>query len=109
MSTLRTFYCNIGAFTPAERTRHKQLTDTLLANTHAIIELGNGYEFQLNPTVIRFAELAEWLAHESKCCPFFDFQVNYKNEGSLLSVKLTGTEGIKPFIRAEFHLTIPGT
>jgi hypothetical protein len=104
MSTVRTFYCNIGASTPDERIRHKQLTDKLLASANQIVELENGYDFQLNPSVIGLAEFAEWLAHESKCCPFFDFQVDYKNEGSLLSVKLTGVEGIKPFIRAEFHL-----
>ncbi|HTQ97123.1 MAG TPA: hypothetical protein VMH89_09960 [Candidatus Acidoferrum sp.] len=104
MSTARTFYCNIGAFTPAERARHKQLTDKLLANAKQIVELENGYDFQLNASLISLPELAEWLAHESKCCPFFDFQVDYKNEGSRLSVKLTGAEGIKPFIRAEFHL-----
>jgi hypothetical protein len=46
------FYCNICALSPAERARHKELTD----------------------------------------------------EGALLCLRLTGEEGIKPFIRAELPM-----
>jgi hypothetical protein len=41
---------------------------------------------------------------ESKCCPFFDFHIDLEREGTLLCLRLTGEEGIKPFIRVEFQL-----
>ena len=39
---------------------------------------------------------------ESRCCPFFDFHIDLENQGKLICLRLTGEEGIKAFIRAEF-------
>lgn len=97
------FYCNIKALTPEERARHKQLSDKLMAARREIVETGKGYEFQFSPKDVSLAELAEWVVAESKCCPFFDFHLDLENEGNLLCLRLTGEEGIKAFIRSEFH------
>src|SRR5690242_2141100 len=66
------FYCNVKALTPEERVRHKQLSEKLMAARKEIVESEKGYEFQFSPSDISLAELAEWVAAESKCCPFFD-------------------------------------
>jgi len=96
------FYCNTKALTPEERARHKQLGEKLTAARKEIVELPKGYEFQFSPKNITIAELAEWVSAESKCCPFFNFHIDLEGEGSLLCLRLTGEEGIKAFIRAEF-------
>jgi len=96
------FYCNIKALTPEERARHMQLSDKLTAARKEIVETEKGYEFQYSPADISLAELAEWVGAESKCCPFFDFHIDVEREGKLLCLRLTGEEGIKAFIRAEF-------
>lgn len=98
------FYCNIKSLTPEERARHKKLGDELAAERKKIVEGPIGYEFQFSPKTVTLAELAEWVAVESKCCPFFDFHIDLEEEGGLLCLRLTGEEGIKPFIRAEFHV-----
>jgi hypothetical protein len=98
------FYCNMKALNPEERTRHKQLTDKLIAARKEILETESGYEFQYGPSDVSLAELAEWVVAESKCCPFFDFHIDLEHDGALLCLRLTGEEGIKPFIRAEFDL-----
>ena len=87
-----------------ERAHHKQLTDKLIATRNEIVEMGKGYELQFSPSSISPAELADWVAAESKCCPFFDFHIDLEREGSLLCLRLTGEEGIKPFIRSEFQV-----
>jgi hypothetical protein len=46
----------------------------------------------------------DWVAAEGKCCPFFDFHIDLEREGNLLCLRLTGEEGIKPFIRSEFRV-----
>ena len=69
-----------------------------------IVEMEKGYELQFSPSSISPAELADWVAAESKCCPFFDFHIDLEREGSLLCLRLTGEEGIKPFIRSEFQV-----
>jgi hypothetical protein len=103
-TTQSKFYCNIKALTPEERAHHKQLTEKLMAARKEIVEMEKGYEFQFSPKDVTLAELADWVVNESKCCPFFDFHIDLENEGKLICLRLTGEEGIKPFIRAEFHV-----
>jgi hypothetical protein len=98
------FYCNIKALTPAERAHHAQLTEQLMASRKEIVETAKGYEFQFSPKTVTLAELADWVFAESKCCPFFDFHIDLEEEGGLLCLRLTGEEGIKPFIRVEFQI-----
>ena len=104
MTTGSKFFCNIKAMAPAERARHKKLTEKLISGRTEIIEMEKGYEFQFNPAVISIKELADWAAAESKCCPFFDFHIDLEREGSLVCLRLTGDQGIKHFIQSEFQL-----
>ena len=96
------FYCNIHALSVAERAHHQELTEKLLAARKESVETPGGYEFQFNPTSITLAELADWVGAESKCCSFLDFHIDVEAEGNLLCLRLTGEEGVKAFIRAEF-------
>jgi hypothetical protein len=98
------FYCNINALSPAARAHHQQLTAKLIAARKQIVESPKGYEFQFNPSTISLANLADWAAAESKCCPFLDFHIDLEERGNLLCLRLTGQEGIKPFIRQEFKV-----
>ena len=103
-TTQSKFYCNSKALTPEERAHHKQLSEKLMAARKGIQETAKGYEFQFSPKSVSLAELADWVAAESKCCPFFDFHLDLEREGKLLCLRLTGEEGIKAFIRAEFSV-----
>ena len=103
-TTQSKFYCNIKALTPEERAHHKQLGAKLMALRTETVELGKGYEFQYSPQSVTVAELADWVTMESKCCPFFDFHIDLENEGKLICLRLTGEEGVKQFIRAEFGI-----
>jgi hypothetical protein len=100
------FYCNVKALHSSERASHKLLTEKLIAVRTEIVEMDRGYEFQFSPSSVTLAELANWVAAEGKCCPFFDFHIDLEREGKLLCLRLTGEEGIKAFIRAEFQ--VPG-
>lgn len=102
LMTQSKFYCNTKALNPTERAHHKLLTDKLVAQRTRIVETEKGYEFQYSPSTVSLAELAEWVAAESKCCPFFDFHIDLENEGTLLCLRLTGEKGVKEFVRAEF-------
>lgn len=96
------FYCNVKALTVAERTHHKELTTKLMAERKESVETPTGYEFQFNPKTVALAELADWVAAESRCCPFLDFHIDVDAEGNLLCLRLTGAEGVKAFIQSEF-------
>jgi hypothetical protein len=105
ITTQSKFYCNIKALTPTERARHKELTNKLIAERKLIVEKENGFEFQYSPSTVSLGELAEWVAAEGKCCPFFDFHIDLEKAGTLLCLRLMGADGIKPFIESEFRET----
>jgi len=98
------FYCNIKALSSTERARHKELTEKLLAARNRTFETEKGYEFQYSPDKVSIAEVGEWVVLDSKCCPFFDFHIDLENRGSVVCLRLTGNEGVKAFIRSEFHI-----
>ena len=98
------FYCNTKALSATERTRHKELTDKLLALRKDVVEGEKGYEFQYSRKEVSLSEIVEWVEAESKCCPFFDFHIDVEKEGTILCLRLTGADGVKAFVRSEFHL-----
>jgi hypothetical protein len=104
MTQQTSFYCNTKALSPSERERHKQATTRLISLRNRIEETAKGYEFQFSPSNVSLEELAEWVASEGKCCPFFDFHIDLEREGNLLCLRLTGPEGVKAFIKAEFQV-----
>jgi hypothetical protein len=97
-------FCNVNALDRAERARQTELSRRLLARRQKIVETDTGYELQFRAEDVAVTELAEWAALESRCCPFFDFHIDLEKEGRLTCLRLSGQEGIKAFIRSEFHL-----
>jgi hypothetical protein len=95
------FVCNLKALTTAERTEHKALTARVLAAVTDTHELSNGYTFGLHEDV-SLADLTKWVDFERRCCPFFDFQLTWARENGPVTLQLTGRDGVKEFIRAEF-------
>ena len=96
------FYCDKGALTPAERTRHFDvLGPALVARRLAVRELPEGYEIQFPADKQTFQDLAEFVEAERRCCPFFDITLRMSPEHGPLSVRFTGRPGTKQFIEAD--------
>jgi hypothetical protein len=102
MASQTGFYCNTKALSAEERVRHEALTKKLLEKRRETVETEKGYEFQYDPADVTVAEVAGWVVAESKCCVFFDFHIDLENGGKLVCLRLTGKEGVKQFMRAEF-------
>ena len=102
------FACNLKVFQQGERRQHQKLTHEIMAAVTAHTELPRGYSFQVDPARISLLQLAEWAGREKRCCPFFNFQLDMEggNEGKL-TLTLTGRDGVKQFIRAEFEGLLP--
>ena len=96
------FACNMNALTSAERARHQDLSRTLLTAVQERSELRNGYAFRLPSSALITA--AEWVSFERKCCPFFAFEIEQPKDQAPLWLRITGSEGVKPFIEEEFQL-----
>jgi hypothetical protein len=90
----------MGAMTAAERARYETLRVKLEKAVVSVVELRNGYAFRLALRGIGLLELEEWMRYEKRCCSFFELEI--EAEGEDASLMLTGPEGVKAFIRAEF-------
>lgn len=108
MTEVSGFYCNLKALTSPEREHHSRLSQKLNEARIETKELADGYDFRFAPESVSVAELADWVSNERKCCPFFDFAIELKRDGGAVWLKLTGSEGVKPFIRSEFKIKPAG-
>jgi hypothetical protein len=96
------FACDRLALDPAARKRHfDELGPALQAIRKAVRELPDGYEFQFPSDSKTIAMVAEWVAAERLCCPFFDIQMRMEPENGPFWLRLTGRKGTKDFIRAD--------
>ena len=97
------FACNRAALTPEARTRHfDELGPALRAKHKSIREVTDGFEFEFPSDPATVQLVAEWAAGEHLCCPFFDIDLRMAREGGSLWLRLTGREGVKQFVRADF-------
>src|SRR5215467_12194729 len=96
------FICYVYALSPKERNRHfNELGPTLRKLKTGVRELADGYEFQFPTDPKTFQHVAEWVAGERLCCPFFEIQMRVEKEGGPLWLRLTGREGTKQFIQSD--------
>ena len=94
--------CNMKALTKTERATYEKLAQTLLGAVQEQKELRNGYAFRLPPESLMSA--AQWVSFERRCCPFFTFELKLARDEGPLWLRVTGSQGVKAFIRAEFGL-----
>jgi hypothetical protein len=90
------------ALSSNQRARHHELAVLLQSSLATIRGLPDGYDFEFSWNAYTYASLAEITPLEHACCPFFDIAIRIESESNKLHWRLTGREGIKPFIRAEF-------
>ncbi len=96
------FACDRLALDPEARKRHfEELGPALRSLRKAVRELPDGYEFQFPGDSKTIAMVAEWVAAERLCCPFFDIQMRMEREGGPFWLRLTGRPGTKDFIKAD--------
>jgi hypothetical protein len=95
------FACNMNAFTPEERKAHIAAIADVFGVVSEIRELPDGYSFLVPNEASMLLKLADFIAKERLCCPFFGFMLHLEPEGGNLWLSLTGRDGVKPFIQAE--------
>ena len=95
------FACVMDAIETEKRVPHLANARRLFNSVEEIRELESGYAFRFcNETEI-LTSLADFIALERLCCPFFGFNVDVESEGGAIWFSVTGRAGVKPFIQAE--------
>jgi hypothetical protein len=96
------FVCNLGALTPAQRGEHQALTARLAGAVVKTHELPDGYALEIERSRLPMVDVTAWIEFERRCCPFFDFTLDWRRDDGPTTLRLTGRGGVKPFIEAEF-------
>lgn len=96
------FSCDMMALTKDELALYQELTQALFAAVEEKKELRDGYEFRLPPEAL--VTTSQWITYERKCCPFFAFELEVSKDAGPLWLRITGSRGVKEFIRTEFEL-----
>jgi hypothetical protein len=94
--------CDLDAINHGERKRLHVLLGKLSVSAGRRQELPNGYAYDIDRKKMSFAEEAEWISLESRCCPFLNFTVELPSEGNM-RFRLTGGAGVKEFVAEEMH------
>ncbi len=95
--------CDRAALTAEARRRHfDELGPALRARVELIHEIADGFEFEFPCDDDTSRLVAEWGAGERRCCPFFEIEIDRDSQTGTQWLRLTGREGVKEFIRAEF-------
>jgi hypothetical protein len=98
------FACSLEkSLTKEQRAHKKQIAQKMEGARLETKELADGYVFRFRPDGISFVEIADWVATERVCCSFFDLAIEAERENGPLSLRVTGREGVKNFIRGEFQ------
>jgi hypothetical protein len=90
----------MSALSATQRSRHAELEKQLRAALLGASELNDGYAFEFPPDPEVYAALTQLTPLEHACCPFFIISIRL--EQNQLFWRLTGSEGMKQFIRMEF-------
>jgi hypothetical protein len=97
--------CNLSVFSPAERTRHDALAETLFQAPEAVRALDDGYAIRL--PVTRLVETAEFVSLERLCCPFLTFVLRVEPATDVVWLEMRGSADIKALLASEFNFS-PG-
>lgn len=103
------FACDMTAIAPEQRGAHMATIEKIFSSVHNLREMPDGYAFELPNESDVLLTVAQFVALERLCCPFFGFGIEVEREGGSVWLSLTGREGVKPFIMAEIGDHLPAS
>ena len=93
--------CNWSALTVVQQERQRVLSRQLRADVEEVVELEDGYAFRHSPDRSVLLAMAEFVANERLCCPFFEFGITVERAGGAVWLRITGTGEAKQVLGAE--------
>lgn len=84
------------------RERERTVLEQLKSNVITVTETTSGYAFRFPSDDASFAALNEFIVLERRCCPFLDFNLTVPRGNGEIVLELSGPDGAKEFIAANF-------
>ena len=82
--------CEWAALTAEQQQRQRVLYRQLGADVEEVRELADGYAFRHSPDRAVLLAIAEFVANERLCCPFFEFVITVERAGGPVWLRMTG-------------------
>ena len=95
-----TLACDFTVMDTEQRERYRALRRRLSKDLHEARELEDGYAFRHSSEAEVLIALAEYVALERLCCPFFDFAIEVGRDGGEVWLKMTGGQEAKRILQA---------
>ncbi len=94
--------CDLDALEAAERDRQAATFERLRRLVQAVEELPDGWAMQLPTADETLRLVADFIAYERRCCPFFEFDLKVTPDAGPIWLRLTGRPGVKAFLSGAF-------
>jgi hypothetical protein len=93
--------CNWSALTADQQEQQRALYLQLRADVEEVRELEDGYAFRHSTDRVVLLAIAEFVANERLCCPFFEFGITVERDGGPVWLRMTGEGEAKRVLEAE--------
>ena len=90
--------CNLKALTSEQRKQLEQLGAHVISAITASRELSDGYAFRVDPQRASLMDVAQWLDVWRRCCPFYEFQIDFHAADANIWLLVKGRPGVKEYI-----------
>ena len=93
--------CRWSALSAVQQERQRVLYRQLRADVQEVVELEDGYAFRHSSDRALLLAVAEFVANERLCCPFFEFGITVEGDGGPVWLRMRGEGGAKRLLEAE--------
>jgi hypothetical protein len=99
--------CDPSAFASSDSfAAHMAEAKRLLALSRERVELGDGGSLRLPNDDATLLVCAQWIVEDSRCCPFFTFDLRSDPGADVRWLKITGPDGVTEVLRASLADTL---
>lgn len=99
--TLPPVACNLKALTPEQRKQLGQIGHHVISAISTSRELDDGYAFRIEPAKASVVDVAQWLDLWGRCCPFYEFQIDFHAADGTVWLSVKGRPGVKEYIKVD--------
>ena len=90
--------CNLKALTSDQRKQLGRIGEHVIAAVTASRDLPDGYAFRVDSSKATIVDVAQWLDLWRRCCPFYEFQIDFHAADASLWLSVKGRKGVKEYI-----------
>jgi len=96
--TLPPIACNLKALTADQRQHLNRFSEHVVAAIASSRDLPDGYAFRVDAAKASIIDVAQLLDLWRRCCPFYEFQIDFRAADATIWLSVKGRPGVKEYI-----------